>query len=129
MKKTDGFTVVELLVAIIVLGAIGLIFLSQKHTLEAIHRDKERKIAINSIYYNLEEVVKPGLNGYPSKIDTKQLKAMDSNLLKDPNGKMIGDKDSDYRYEPTGCDGGAVCSGYILRANLEREGDFVKTNR
>lgn len=129
MRKTDGFTVVELIVAIVVLGAIGLIFLSQKNTLEAIHRDKTRKTAINAVYYNLEEVVKPALGGYPSKLDAKQLKAMDSDLLKDPWGKTIGDKESNYRYEATGCGGGAVCSGYTLRADLEREADFVKQNR
>lgn len=128
-KLTAGFTVVELLVAVVVLMSIGLIVLSQKNTLESIHRDKERKTAINAIYYNLEEVVKPASNGYPSTLSAAQLKAMDKDLLKDPWGKTIGEKDSNYRYEPTGCGGGTVCSGYTLRADLEREADFVKTNR
>lgn len=128
-RFSGGFTVVELLVAIAVLTAIGLIFLSQKNTLESIHRDKQRKTAINAIYYNLEEVVKPALGGYPTKLDAKQLKAMDSELLKDPWGKSISESVSNYRYEATGCNGGTVCTGYILRANLEREADFVKTNR
>ncbi len=129
MKKTSGFTVAELIVAIAVLATIGLIFLSQKNTLESVHRDKLRKTAINAIHYNLEEVVKPTLGGYPNKIDAKQLKAMDSELLKDPWGKSIGDKLSNYRYEPTGCNGTTVCKGYTLRADLEREADFVKQNR
>jgi len=129
MKGVKGFTVVELLVAIVVLAAVGLIFISQKNTFEAIHRDRDRKTAVNAMYYNLEEVVKPTLKGYPRVLKADQLKAMDPALLKDPQGVAVGDKNSDYRYEPTGCSGSDICSGYTLRAHLEREADFVKENR
>jgi hypothetical protein len=129
MKTSSGFTVVELLVAITFLGLIIAISLVERRSITMIHADQDRKVAINAIHYNLEEVVKPTLNGYPRVLKAAQLKAMDSRMLKDPAGNTIGEADSDYRYEPTGCNGGDVCAGYSLIADLEREGDFVKKNR
>ena len=128
MKTSSGFTVVELLVTLVFLGLIGGIAYSQTQSLGMIHRDQDRKIAINSIYYNLQEVVKPKLGGYPRVLNASELRAMDSALLKDPQGVSIGKSGSDYRYEPTGCNGGDVCSGFTLRVNLEHETDFVKSS-
>ncbi len=129
MKASSGFTVVELLVAIAFLGVVGTLLFQQQQDLRIIHRDQDRKTAINAIYYNLEEVVKPTLGGYPRTLSAVQLKAMDKALLKDPAGVSIGEPTSQYRYEPTGCNGGDICAGYTLRADLEREADFIKTNR
>lgn len=128
MRKQLGFTALEIVVAIIILIAAGSIFLIQKNDIAAQHRDIDRKIAINAMYYNLEEVLYPTLKGYPAKIDAKQFKAMDSALLKDPNGVMINDAGSQYTYEPSSCTGD-VCQHYVLRANLEKEADFVKRSR
>lgn len=128
MKKQAGFTALELIVAIIVLIAAGAIFLIQKNDIAAEHRDSTRKTAINAIYYNLEEVVRPTLGGYPATLDAKQLKAMDSDLLKDPNGILINETGSDYHYEPSSCNG-TVCQHYVLRAALEKEAEFVKRSR
>lgn len=126
MNNRSGFTVVELIVAILFLTVIGAIFYGQKAGLEASHRDIERKTAINAIYYNLVEVVKPSLGGYPRVLKAEQLKAMDTALLTDPSGKKLGDKESSYRYDPTECNGGDVCKSFTLRADLEREDAFVK---
>lgn len=128
MKHSAGFTVVELLVALVFLGLVTGIAYSQQQALETVHRDQDRKVALNAIYYNLEEVVRPALGGYPRILAANQLRAMDASLLVDPQGNKIGESDSDYRYEPTGCNGGDLCSGYTLRASLERETDFIKTN-
>jgi hypothetical protein len=129
MKTTRGFSVVELLAALTFLGILVAVLLFQRQTLTMIRHDQARKTAINAIHYNLEEVVRPELGGYPRVLKASQLKAMDSNLLKDPHGTMIGETDSDYRYEPTGCNGGDLCTGYTLRADLDREADFVRKNR
>ena len=126
MNKHSGFTVVELIVVILFLTLVGGIFYSQKAGLEASHRDTSRKTAINAIYYNLIEVVKPTLGGYPQALKAEQLKAMDSALLTDPDGKKLGEQGSDYRYEPTECNGGDICKSFTLRAELEREDVFVK---
>lgn len=128
MKKQSGFTTLELLTAIIILTAAGVIFWIQKNDIAAVHRDADRKTAINAMYYNLEEVVYPGLKGYPAKLDTKQLKAMDPELLSDPNGVLINDQGSEYRYEPSSCNGD-VCQHYTLHAVLEKEAEYVKASK
>lgn len=129
MKASRGFTVVEGLVTFVFLAFIASIFYSQYQSNESIHRDHNRKVSINAIYYNLEEVVKPALSGkYPRVLSASQLTAMDEALLKDPQGIMIGNKNSDYRYEPTGCHGGDTCTGFTLRSDLEREQDFIKSS-
>ncbi len=128
MQKQAGFTALELIVAIAILLAAGSIFLVQKNDIAAKHRDSIRKISINAIYYNLEEIVYPTLKGYPAKLDTKQLRAMDSDLLKDPNGILINESGSEYSYEPSSCSGD-VCQHYELRATLEKEAAFTKKSR
>lgn len=128
MQKQSGFTAIELIIAILILLTAGVIFLVQKSNLNAGHRDTQRKIAINAIYYNLEEIVHPKLGGYPARLDAKQLKAMDSELLKDPNGITLGETGSDYVYEPSSCDGD-ICKHYVLRATLEREAPFERKSR
>lgn len=128
MKTSSGFTLVELLATIVFVSIIGTLFYELNQTLGVVHRDQDRKVAINAIHHNLEEVVKPSLGGYPRLLNATQLKAMDKALLEDPSGATIGESSSQYRYEPTGCNGGNICSGYTLRADLEREADFVKSN-
>ena len=128
MKKQSGFTVLELITAIIILLAAGTIFLIQKSDMAAVHRDTDRKIAINAIYYNLEEIIYPSLKGYPATLDTKQLKAMDADLLKDSKGIVINQAGSEYRYEPSSCNGD-VCAHYTLHATLEKEAEFVKASK
>lgn len=128
MKKQSGFTVIELIVVIVVLLVAGVLLVLQRHDLEATHLDAQRKTAINAIYYNLEEVVYPTLKGYPATLDAAQLKAMDGELLKDTDGILINESGSQYLYEPSGCENN-ICKHYTLRANLEREDQFVKQSK
>lgn len=128
MSKQEGFTATEVIIAIIFVLLASSILYATTASLKASHRDTERKTAINAIYYNLVEVVKPSLGGYPRVLSADQLKAMDSALLKDPQGKRIDERGSDYRYEPTECNGGDLCRSFTLRANLEHEDTFVKTS-
>ena len=79
------------------------------------------------MYYNLEEVYYAKNQSYPKAISSVNLPAMDPALLKDPQGVAVGDQSSNYRYEPSGCDGN-VCKSYILRADLERESDYIKNS-
>lgn len=128
MNQTRGFTVVEIIVAVMFLVFAGILFVSQKRDIEAANRDTSRKTAINAMYYNLEELYYPANKSYPRTIGPDTLKAMDPELFKDPNGVMLGDEGSNYRYEGTNCEGNA-CKSYSLRADLEHEEDFVKTPR
>lgn len=128
MHKQHGFTVIELIVAIAFLIAASAIFFIQKNDLEVSARDQERRTAINSMYYALEEVYFKDKEYYPQNLDAETLPYVDPELFTDPNGIAIGDQGSDYRYEPSGCESNE-CTGYMLRASLENEEDYIKQNR
>lgn len=127
MTRQRGFTVLELIIAVVFLLAAGTIFFIQKRDLEMANRDSQRKTAVNAIYYNLEYVYYPTLSGYPEHLTTDGLKGLDPGTLKDPNGKAVGDQGSDYAYTPKDCTNG-ICKSYTLTANLENEADFTKNS-
>ena len=126
--RQRGFTVLELIIAIVVLLAAGGIFFVQKRNLEIAKTDAQSKTAINAIYYSLEDVYYPANQMYPEHLTADQLKGMDPADLKDPKGKTIGDQGSAYRYEPKDCKDGK-CKSYTLTADLQNEADFVKQSR
>lgn len=128
MKRSQGFTVIELIVVTIFLAGLGTILFVQNNNLAATQRDTDRKTAINAMYYNLEEVYFKKNKSYPSKIDSKLLTAMDPALFTDPNGIAMNDPASDYRYEGTNCNNNQ-CKSYSLRTNLEKEADYIKSSR
>lgn len=127
MQRQRGFTVLELIIAVIFLLAAGTIFFIQKRDLEMANRDSARKTAINAIYYNLEYVYYPANNGYPEHLTADGLKGLDPATLKDPNGIVVGQQGSDYSYVPKDCTNG-LCKSYTLTANLENEADYTKTS-
>lgn len=128
MKLSRGFTVIELVVVALFLFAVSIVFFIQKNNIEVAARDDDRKTSINAIYYSLEEVYYKEHGSYPRTISSDNLPSVDPDSLKDPEGVKIGESNSDFRYEPTNCDGDA-CKSYTLRTTLENEADFVKTNR
>ena len=133
MKRYNqqGFTVIELIAVIVLIGAAAVLFFVQKNNVNVAAQDDKRKIAINAIYYNLEEVYFQKNQFYPAKLDAKDLPAMDPELFKDTNGTDINDTDfaSEYRYEPLNCTTDGKCRGYTLRVDLQNEDDFVKKSR
>ncbi|MDO4872437.1 MAG: type II secretion system protein [bacterium] len=128
MNKKSGFTIIELSVLAIFFVVAGIIFWLQKADIQNQEEDKARKVAINAIYYNLENVFYAQNGYYPKTIKEDTLKALDPNLLTDPNGVVLGDKDSNYTYEATSCDG-EKCEHYTLRASLEKEDDYIKKSK
>lgn len=127
--KQRGFTIIELLVTLVVLIAAIWLYISQHDTVTAVQRDAARKVAINAMYYNLEEVYYPQNGYYPQAISSKTLRAMDPALFTDPFEVKMGESDADYRYDATGCSTDGKCTGYTLRSTMEREADFTKANR
>ena len=127
--KHKGFTVVELLVTIVILGVGGWLFFTEKAQVTAVQRDAARKVAINAMYYNLEEVFYEKNNYYPVTIDSRTLRAMDPALFTDPTGVKLGDAASDYKYDGKNCTTDGHCKSYELRSTMEREGDYIKTSR
>lgn len=126
--KHRGFTVIELLGAIVLLLIIAGVFWSQKSNIEASARDDQRKTAINAMYYSLEEVYYPASKSYPKTLSSSILPSVDKELFIDPNGNKIGTAASDYRYEGKNCTDDA-CKSYVLRTTLEQEADFIKNSR
>lgn len=129
MNKTSrGFTVIELIIVVVIVAVASVIFFVQKNNIEVAARDDHRKTAINAMYYSLEEVYFKQAGNYPRTINEAILPSVDPELFKDPNGVVIGESDSEYRYEPVDCNGD-TCAGYSLRTTLENEDDYVKTQR
>ena len=123
-----GFTVIELLFIIVILGTASVLFFMQKNNLEVAGRDEVRKTSINAMYYGLEEVFFKANSYYPRGIDEKVLPSVDPDLFFDPAGVKIGESNSQYRYETANCNGDQ-CKSYTLRTTLENEADFIKNSR
>ena len=127
--KQNGFTVIELLLVIVLLGVGSWLFFNEKATIDATARDNQRKVAINAMYYGLEEYFYAKNGYYPASIDSKTLRTVDPALFTDPKGKKLGSSGSNYVYESTGCNNENRCTGYMLRSSMEREDTYTKTNR
>ena len=127
-KHSNGFTILELIFVIILASSASVIFFIQKNNIEVTARDNAKKTAINAMYYSLEEVFYPNNKYYPQTINSDVLKSMDPDLFKDPNGIKIGETGSTYTYEPKDCVENK-CKSYKLKATLEKEADYVKTNK
>jgi len=128
MKKTNGFTVIELIFVAVLVGLASVLFFVQKRNIEIIARDNQRKTAINAMYYSLEEVFYKQNNYYPRTITSTNLPSVDPALFKDPNGVAIGTVGSEYTYTPTNCVSDN-CKSYTLKSTMENEADYIKTSR
>ena len=128
MKRERGFTILELVVVIFFASLLLILFFLQKLNLDAMHRDEQRKEAINAMYYALEEGFHAKNGYYPEKISEENLKVMDPSLFTDPSGINLGQEDSDYTYEAANCTNGK-CKEYTLKARLEKEDTYIKKNR
>lgn len=126
-SSNKGFTVIELIIVVVILASASILFFYQKNNIEIANRDNQRKTAINAMYYALEKSYYAQNKSYPSVINSETLTSLEPGLFTDPNGVVINESSSTYRYEPTGCNQN-VCTGYTLRADLEKEADYVKTN-
>ena len=127
-KKTHGFTVIELVLIIAIIGFASVLFFVQKQNIEVVASDDTKKTAINAMYYGLEEVFYPTYKYYPQTINADNLKSVDPALFTDPSGIKLGTAGSAYSYNPTNCSDGQ-CKGYTLEAILDNEGNYIKTSR
>lgn len=126
--RSHGFTVIELLVIVLILGAASVLFFIQKSNVEVAARDGQRKTAINAMYYGLEEVFYKANKFYPSSLSETNLPSVDPALFTDPDGAKIGTSESDYRYEGINC-ADEKCKSYTLRTTLENEADFIRDSK
>lgn len=128
MKSKHGFTILEIIIVAVFASLLIILFFIQKANIDAMDRDKERKIAINAMYYALEEGFYKDNGYYPESISEDNIKIIDPALWTDPFGYNLGDSLSSYSYEPANCTEGK-CKEYILKAELEKEDDYIKSNR
>ena len=123
-----GFTVLEIAIVATFAGLLFLLFFLQKSNIDAFERDKDRKTAINAIYYALEESFYQENHYYPEFISENNITVIDPALWTDPDGHNLGDPESSYSYEAANCKDGK-CKEYTLKARLEKEDTYVKNNR
>ncbi|MCL2037447.1 type II secretion system GspH family protein [Candidatus Saccharibacteria bacterium] len=144
MRKQSGFTVIELLIAIVVLATLTVFFIVQRGDIEAKARDDQRKIAINAFYYDLTEVFYAKNGYYPRVISRDNLKAVDPALFTDPtktftlhgdscvytdlNGEQATDGDCDYAYSSSDCNEQGECKAFRLTTSMEKEATFEKSS-
>ncbi len=126
MQTHRGFTVIELVVFILLLITIGVVAFIQVQDIRASERDNQRKADINAIYYGIEEVFSKENDYYPEVVNAEVLPYVNPDSFKDPSGYEINSRQSDYRYNPSGCVEGK-CEGYSLRSVLQKEADYIKT--
>lgn len=124
-----GFTLLELTIVGAFAALLLIIFFVQKSNIEAMDRDDSRKIAINAMYYALEEYYYPKYGYYPAEISAEVLPVIDPALFTDPLGTNLGVEGSTYSYEVANCNSENHCQEFTLRANLEKEDTYIKKGK
>lgn len=128
MSAKKGFTILEIALVVLFASLLAIFGILQKQNVDAMRRDEQRKIAINAMYYALEESFYPQNGYYPESISADNITVIDPALWTDPAGYALGDPASSYFYEPANCSEGK-CREYTLRAQLEKEDAYIKNNR
>lgn len=124
-SSQSGFTVVEIIVAIVIaIFAVGL-FWVQKSDIEARGHDELAKQDINAIYHYLNDIEYHRKGGYPVQLSADKLPGLNPESLIDPNGNPINE--GNYHYEAQSCKDN-ICQSYDLSADLEKEAEYVKTS-
>lgn len=153
LKKQKGFTLVELLIVIIIIGILATLVIVTFTGVQAKARDSKRQTDVGALDSHLEAFFAE--NGYyPTVVDLKSaafltanMKGFDPTALCDPKSTStncatptIADQAPAagtyiYTYQPTGCDDTIAssattptneCTGFTLTAELEAGGNFVK---
>jgi len=135
-KRNQGFTIVELLIVIVVIGILALLVITTYSGIQAKARNSKRTSDVKSLQTHLEAFFQD--NGYyPSNGDlnssswlTTNMKGLDQNALSDPSSggsKTIASAPAAkvYAYQPlnssgTSCESDdTTCSKYTLTATYE----------
>lgn len=148
-NKSKGFTIVELLIVIVVIGILATLVIVTFTGIQQKARDSKRKTDINALDSHMEAFY--ASNGYyPTLADLQnstfvstQLKGLDPSALTDPGGGAIAatSTGSNYGYvaaasststatcsNTTASSATNACDSFTLTATLETGGTYVKTS-
>lgn len=132
-KNQRGFTIVELLIVIVVIGILAALVITTFNGIQQKGRDTERQTDIKALHGQLEAYYAqkgfyPTLaNVNDSAFRSANMKGLDGEALRDPKGSaqtlVASPVANSYAYAvaPTGCDNttGNECTSYTLTATLE----------
>lgn len=143
-SKQQGFTIVELLIVIIVIGILAGLVITTFTGIQQKTRNTERQTDIKAIHgqveaYYAQEGRYPTLDNLNSDTwRSTNMKGLDREALRDPKGSgytLAGAAAANtYSYAVTGSDDAACdntnndCSKYTLTATYEGSGTFTKSN-
>ena len=124
LRKQSGFTIVELLIVIVVIGILAGLVLNTFNGIQARARDDERKTDVNAIQGHLEAYQADNAK-YPTDANvadsawaTANLSGLDAEALVDPSGGGYT-----YAATPADCDNSTDdCTDFTLSADLEEDG-------
>jgi len=142
--KNQGFTIVELLIVIVVIGILATLVITTYNGVQSKARDTKRQTDINAIQGQVE-AYNTNAGYYPTLTNLNtpawratNLKGLDSSALQDPQGSaqtlVASPAAKSYAYAalPAGCDNVTTnCTSYTLTATLENQingsSTYVKT--
>ena len=143
-RKQQGFTIVELLIVIVVIGILAALVITTFTGIQQKARNTERNTDIKALHGQIEAYY--AQNGrYPTLANlndstwrTANVKGLDGEALKDPKGSAstlaAAAAANTYSYavtasDATACDNSTKdCAQYTLTATLEGGGTFTKSN-
>jgi len=150
LKKQKGFTIVELLIVIVVIGILATLVIVTFTGIQKKARDSQRQTDINAVNSQIAAFY-TNYGFYPSLADmnssafrTAYMKGLDPESLKDPKATganlAAASSGTQYGYVATGGAGCTAvstvattgdpadnsCDGYTLTATLESGGTFEK---
>ena len=141
-KRQEGFTIVELLIVIVVIGILATLVIVTFTGIQQKARNTKRQTDINAIQSHVEAFY--AQNGYYPTLAhmndatwrSANVKGLDADALKDPKGSaqtlVAAPSANSYAYEPETSAGAScaadetTCAQFSLTATLEGGGTYVK---